>query len=89
MALDSRDGEYLQGILEDRVRLPTNHRSVSAAMDHVAVWPYAIPMDSSGKMIDDYQGIYSRGLCRPLRKGCCEQGSVRLRRVCQLSRLAA
>ena len=38
-------------------------------MDHVAVWPYAIPMDSSGRMIDDYQGIYSRGLCRAFAEG--------------------
>lgn len=38
-------------------------------MDHVAVWPYAIPMDSSGKMIDDYQGIYSRGLCWAFAEG--------------------
>jgi hypothetical protein len=38
-------------------------------MDHVAVWPYAIPMDSSGRMIDDYQGIYSRGLCWAFAEG--------------------
>jgi hypothetical protein len=38
-------------------------------MNCLAVWPYAIPMNSSGKMIDDYQGIYSRGLCRAFAEG--------------------
>jgi len=33
-------------------------------MDRLAIWPFSTPMDSSGTMIDEFQGIYSRGLCR-------------------------
>jgi hypothetical protein len=38
-------------------------------MNRIAIWPYAVPMDSSGKMMDDFQGIYSRGLCRAFAEG--------------------
>lgn len=38
-------------------------------MNRIAVWPYAIPMDTSGKMLDDFQGIYTRGLCHAFAEG--------------------
>ena len=38
-------------------------------MKRVAVWPYATPMDLSGKMADELQGVYSRGLCGAIALG--------------------
>jgi hypothetical protein len=38
-------------------------------MDRIAIWPFATPMDSSGNMVDVFQGIYSRGLCRAVAEG--------------------
>ena len=51
---------------DDKLR---ESESVSVAMDHVAIWPFSTPMDSSGTMIDQFQGIYSRGLCRAFAEG--------------------
>jgi hypothetical protein len=46
-------------------------------MNSVAIWPLATPVDSSGKMTDELQSAYSRGLCRAfadglLRTNVCE-----------------
>jgi hypothetical protein len=39
------------------------------ARNRVALWPFAIEMDSSGKATIELQSIYSRGLCRAFAEG--------------------
>lgn len=38
-------------------------------MNRVAIWPFSTLMDSSGRMTDELQGVYSRGFCRAFAEG--------------------
>lgn len=40
-----------------------------ALTNRIAIWPFSTPMDCSGRMADELQGIFSRGVCRAFAEG--------------------